>query len=351
MYVEGGSDSSSKHRLVTEIYWYNKSWKVPKAKDQKFSVRLFGGGGGGYGAESLSHVYSGGGGGGFMNNGELTLAEGSTIFITVGSGGNPGGDQLATNGGTTSFGTYLAANGGRSGIMTSSLTGGIYYEGGSGGSGGGGSECIDGGTGYQFGGGGSQGLAGGNGGKWGGAGGSINRKQKCAIGGCLYYSNEEIKKDSDGNVIRSGLAGNGANDTLKAEDGTNTINNDDVPNGSHVKFYYDLNLQGAGSAGKGDNYGGGGGGYGGNGGNYSGGGGGYGGNGGNTSGGGGGYGADGGDFNGGGGGYGPGGKGGNGGLKSSGQTGGIAAGGGGGYGRSVSGGAGGNGIVIIQYYA
>ena len=345
--VRRGGSGSSKYKLVTEMYLYNKSWKVPKAKDQKFSIRLFGGGGGGYYYETSSWIYRCGGGGGYMNNGEFTLQEGTTIPITIGTGG-----YKNNTGGTTSFGTYLAANGGTGGNS----------DGGSGGSGGGG--LGGGGTGYQFGGGASSRdmhVIGGNGGKYGGGGYGAGTY---GIGGCLYYTNGEIQKDSDGNVIRSGLAGNGGayyvyktvNVQINAENGTNTIGNDQVPNGSNVKFDYDLNLQGAGLSGRStsNRFFGGGGGYGGNGGNNCGGGGGYGGNGGNNCGGGGGYGADGGNNSGGGGGYGKAGTGGDGGKYG---DGGIAAGGGaptepGGKSYPYNNGTfGGNGIVIIQYYA
>ena len=61
----GGGSASSKYELKTEIYEADKLWVVPKSKDQKFSVRLFGGGGGGTSDGC-------GGGGGFMNNGDLT---------------------------------------------------------------------------------------------------------------------------------------------------------------------------------------------------------------------------------------------------------------------------------------
>ena len=156
--------------------------------------------------------------------------------------------------------------------------------------------------------------------------------------------------------------------------GTNTIGNNQIPNGSEDRPYYELNLQGGGSKGGGfvngrssvaD------GGYGGCGGNDFGGGGGYGGNGGNNSGGGG-YGANGGDgyfkifdayiggtsrglkvfSGGGGGGYGPSGTGGS---RATGFIdGGIAAGGAGGVieaNINIPAGRGGNGICIIQYYA
>ena len=365
----GSSGSSSGKTLVTKIIQASQSWTVPKAKDQKFYVRIFGGGGGG---GTIA-----GGSGGMMNNGELTLEAGTSIPVTIGSGGATDGNNGST-GGTTSFGTYLAANGGGRGYYAS---GKGYVD--AGGSGGGGghmesdysgfsNKVADGGDAYQFGGGGAR-CSGsicypGNGGKWGGGGGGWYYRLK-GFGGCLYYDNGVMQKDSDGNVITSGLAANYGND------GVNTIGNDQIPNGSENKPYYELNLQGSGNKGTGtfSKCCVAGGGYGGCGGNDFGGGGGYGGNGGNNSGGGGGYGANGGDgYNhgsldatitgstrvfraftgGGGGGYGPSGTGGS--YQSGFTDGGIAAGGAGGVATYVSSkpaGKGGNGICIIQYYA
>ena len=152
---------SHKIALITE----NTVWTVPWAEDNKFDVRIFGGGGGGY----TGSTASGGGGGGWMNNAELELNYGDDIIITIGAGGNVQG-----SGGTTSFGSYLSANGGGAGL-----------RGGNGGSGGGGVLHYNalnmsnnpttvmyyrGGNGGQFGG----GSPGGSGGPWGGgAGGSV----------------------------------------------------------------------------------------------------------------------------------------------------------------------------------
>ena len=361
----GGGGSSSKYELKTEIYEADKLWVVPKAKDQKFSVRLFGGGGGGgYG--------SSGGGGGFMNNRDLTLSQGSTVQITIGSGGKDYNSNESTIGGTTSFGTYLAANGGGDPM---------YHCGVNGGSGGGrGYSGGQSGIGYQFGGGG----LGGNGGKWGGGGGGgvpvANSQWDNFFNGALsinYQCNPSNGAWYDGGG--GGLGGNGAivNENpsnsdkhwigVEAEDGTDTT--------SIISNTY---ISGKGKAGSTIRTG--------NGISYcvhaGGGGGGYGGNGGNNGGGGGGYGADGGDgyvhdggkgyyfesfiCGGGGGGYGKGGYGGNANSRGGGGGGAYGPGGdgapninvngtdgvrGGGGGGGIHGGNGGNGIVIIQYYA
>ena len=355
----GGGDSSSKYELKTEIYEADKFWIVPKAKDQKFSVRIFGGGGGANG--------SCGGGGGFMNNADLTLAQGSTVQITIGLGGNNGQDSVT--GGTTSFGTYLAANGGRSSTRP-------RYDcyGGDGGSGGGGygneigNARNPGGNGYQFGGGG----LGGSGGKWGGGGGGgvpvVNSQWEDYTKGASsinYQYNPSNGQWYDGGG--GGLGGNGAmvNENpsnsdrhwigIEAEDGTDTT--------SIIDNTYISGKGKAGSTlrtGNAISYcihaGGGGGGYGGNGGNNGGGGGGYGADGGHGQSGN--WGARNAIAGGGGGGYGKGGYGGNandqraggGGAYGHGGDGncnGVRGGGaGGGYNTS-----GGNGICIIQYYA
>lgn len=174
----GAVDLDNGIRYVkTEIYTEYVNWKAPKAKDQKFAVRIFGGGGGGY--ESVGNGLAAGGGGGWMNNAVLTIPEGSIVTISIGTGGN-----ILSAGGTTTFGSYLSANGGGAPIRN-----GSRYKGGSGGSGGMGSLQEDGGDGYQFGGGGGgpsriiispydspksqtmNGGNGGNGGIWGGGGG------------------------------------------------------------------------------------------------------------------------------------------------------------------------------------
>ena len=94
-------------------------WNVPATLRGNVSVLIFGGGAGG--------IY--GGGSGWMNNGELSITPGSKVNIIIGAGGRSGN----TAGGTSSFGTYLSANGGSG------------HSGGAGGAGG---------RGYQFGGGG-----------------------------------------------------------------------------------------------------------------------------------------------------------------------------------------------------
>lgn len=141
----GKSGGSSNLELRTDIITDNQEWTVPLKIKGNVSVRIFGGGGGGN-EDDIS------GGGGWMNNGEFKLNGGDVINIVIGKGGIASTGANGRTGGTTTFGTYLSANGASS----------------SGGSGGGG-----GGIGYQFGGGGGY-RDGGRGGTWGGGGGNYS---------------------------------------------------------------------------------------------------------------------------------------------------------------------------------
>ena len=160
----GAFDGSSSGSVVTELIVLNTNWKAPKAKNQTFSVRIFGGG-----CAGLDGYGRGGGGGsGWMNNGELQISDNTTISITIGDGST----NHDNAGGTSSFGTYLSANGG---LGSDGGAGGFEPDGG----GWGGMITPTGnnynGIGYQFGGGaayvsvlnwevGSGGLYGGGGG-------------------------------------------------------------------------------------------------------------------------------------------------------------------------------------------
>ena len=293
--------------LRTQIFTNNATFTAPNAVDTKFYVRLFGAGG----KKFSTYYFVAGGGGGFMNNAEIELEEGTNVPITIVS--TYANRHYSS---ATSFGTYLVANGGEAG----SINGG-----GNGGSGGGcgvlgwrtqsdlangannGSRRpynnainsiliylnSNGGTGYQFGGG--AGFNGGNGGPWGGGGAGA------WVSGCSVLGINDIQIGRYG--IGGIYGGNGGNMNYDSEDGTNTIEDNNVGNdafGNSLKGYglsgynsayrYDSlvnNVYGSAFArygipvihmSKGDNRKGvgGGGGYGGNGGEISGGGGGYG---------------------------------------------------------------------------
>lgn len=96
----------------------------------------YGAGGGGKGCPSSLYVGMGGGGSGFLAAATITLNS-TSVPITIGAGGKAG-----AAGGTTSFGSYLSANGGEPGGTPNGgnggHTGGAGKKGGGGGGGGGG---------------------------------------------------------------------------------------------------------------------------------------------------------------------------------------------------------------------
>ena len=202
----GGQYTSGGYILRTQMITRNQNWIVPKAKDQKFSVRVFGGGGSSAKVNmytnSTAHYHIGGGGGGNMNNNTLVLNHGDIIPISIGEGGDNG-----YSGGTTSFGTYLYATGGQAGN-------GI--RGGNGGTGGG--ACYPGGI-YH-----------GDGGNatYGGGGGSCYMYENSHDRGFEGYGGTGGTYGGAGGGYRSaqsnGGYGNGGGYGIDAEDGLNTIN-------------------------------------------------------------------------------------------------------------------------------
>lgn len=256
----GGNGNSSVLQFITEIVSANKTWTVPDHIGN-IIVRIFGGGGCGY-----SNNY---GGSGWMNNGELNLANGTSVRITIGAGGTEGND-----GGTTSFGTYLSAIGGEStgdGGAGGCPHGKGYQFGGAGGAytmgsnagfggdggiwgGGGGGACVQykqqagyggyGGNGGMYGGGGggggtsttqtSRGGNGGNGGSYGGGGGGgggwfqspYDSYHPQGIGG---RGGEYGGNGGDGVQVSNKNQNTIANSQVPAENGTNTIGNNQVP--------------------------------------------------------------------------------------------------------------------------
>jgi len=142
-----GTSSWTKNASIVQVFSSSGNWYKPS--NAKFvKVILWGGGGqGGGGAGEPTNITrsggSGGGGGAYNERMFNALDLSSTESVTVGSGGNTGG-QAGTNGvgsngqggGTTSFGTtpYFSAFGGGGGfagqIITSTFSG---YGGGGGG--------------------------------------------------------------------------------------------------------------------------------------------------------------------------------------------------------------------------
>ena len=307
--------------LKTAIITQDTEWIVPETADGIIHVRLFGGGAGGF----TDGYGKNGGCGGCMAVGDFNIDPSNKVPITIGAGGTGStyGDASKLTGGTSSFGTYLSANGGSA------------SSGGSGGGGGGGSgDRATGGIGLNFGGGGGgggdngNGGAGGNGGEYGGGGGAGYPGVWVNTGTVLAGGSGGTYGGNGGSMTKGGSPQSGSAGT-----DTRTL---------------ELDFTGEGKGGTaGQLAGGGGGGYGGNGGNGGttgdgggGGGGGYGGNGG-TGGTGGNYDSN--DYaGGGGGGGGYGGNGGNGGNGGDGNRNSGGGGGGGGYGPTSTGGNGGS---------
>lgn len=82
-------------------------------------IAIGGGAGGGWATSTGSYnAAGGGGGGGGMARGLFNLSAISTVLVTIGAGGNGGIASTITNGtqgGTTTFGSYLSAGGGQPG--------------------------------------------------------------------------------------------------------------------------------------------------------------------------------------------------------------------------------------------
>ena len=202
----GNSSSIPKGNLITATYLENNTFSVPYAINNEFSVFIYGAGGGG-------GTWCGGGGG-WMNNGVFTISAGSVVPITIGTGGD-----INNSGGSTSFGTYLSANGGSAGNS---------QWGGNGGAGGGTGWYMPknsfgrGGTGYQFGGGGYSG----NGGPYGGGAGGVQFTYwfRNSRGDNIGYYTPRSHSAGRGGAH----GGNGGSYTSNGNNGINTIDNSEV---------------------------------------------------------------------------------------------------------------------------
>ena len=239
-----GWTAEGKPELRTEVITGSTNWTVPNYKGN-VSVRIFGGGA----------FNNNGGGSGWMNNAVFNnLVKGQNIVITIGAGGT----NSNKSGGTTSFGTYLSANGGSgtNGGAGGGMDGGQGYQ-----FGGAGSRSGKGGDGGIWGGGGGGARNGGNGGQYGGGGGGGIRHSGRTVysynggnggtygggGGSGYWTRVEVSDTSFGGRSETnggkggtyGGNGAGAYNNTNAENGTNTIGNSSVP----------LNLRGYGHCG------------------------------------------------------------------------------------------------------
>lgn len=120
---------------LSQTFNASGNYTVPAGKT---SIALVGVGAGGAGGASAAgggtgNSSSGGGGGGLFSIREITTTAGTVYTVTVGSGGtSPAGGNTpygipnaSNNGGVTSFGNILTANGGNAGYF--------YFTGGTGG--------------------------------------------------------------------------------------------------------------------------------------------------------------------------------------------------------------------------
>ncbi|MBJ2176922.1 phage tail protein [Pseudomonas veronii] len=102
-------------------------WTVPDSVT-KVQVEVVGGGGSGaFGADGSTTTGPGGGGGGGISQRLCTVVPGSVITVTVGAGGDGVSTEGAggVSGGTSSFGSFCSATGGRSGVMNAGALGGM----------------------------------------------------------------------------------------------------------------------------------------------------------------------------------------------------------------------------------
>ena len=108
-----------------ELITSSKTWVAPEAMDQKFFIRIWGAGASGAFSGDINNPGGAGGGAGYMAEGEFTIPVNTRIEVILGEGGpsiktdklNDLDDYLiGKSGGTSCFGTYLSANGGRGGF-------------------------------------------------------------------------------------------------------------------------------------------------------------------------------------------------------------------------------------------
>ena len=105
-------------------------------------VEVWGAGGGGAWADGITG-YAAGGGGGYARK-LCAVTPGQQVTVTVGAGGNGGSSGSGSDGGSSSFGAFCSATGGKGGV---SQGGNQSTNGGDGGSGSGGDINLTGGKG------------------------------------------------------------------------------------------------------------------------------------------------------------------------------------------------------------
>ena len=108
-------------------------------------IEAVGGGGAGGGSVANASKYSSGGSGGAgeYRRGVFSAADiGSSVSITIGSGGTGNSGSSGGNGGTTVFGSLITSNGGSGGLSSGSLSSSAFSQGGLGGTGGSGGSLV-----------------------------------------------------------------------------------------------------------------------------------------------------------------------------------------------------------------
>ncbi|SDB36042.1 Phage tail-collar fibre protein [Pseudomonas sp. NFACC23-1] len=102
-------------------------WTVPAGVTKAYVEVVGGGGSGAFGGDGSTTIGAGGGGGGGISNRLCTVVPGSVISVTVGAGGAAvtveGDPGIA--GGTSSFGSFCSATGGRGGVMNNGAQSGV----------------------------------------------------------------------------------------------------------------------------------------------------------------------------------------------------------------------------------
>lgn len=125
--------------IYREVYiTKDETWVAPEAKNQEFSVKVYGGGGSGScDGNFFNPVCGAGGGSGYMNSGNFIIPAGTRVEVEIADGGKGcygshardfDGQMIGQSGGTTYFGNYISAAGGAGAYRSNGGVGG--YNGG-----------------------------------------------------------------------------------------------------------------------------------------------------------------------------------------------------------------------------